>query len=536
MPCSDCKPAFTSLRKLSECKLLSRLRSNQAATLFEHDELNSLVSHAEKELVDYDNTLARLRETIISLENEKKRLNRQVDLAKSLMAPIRKLPPEILRKIFIAHASTNYISPKVCNIPGLTIASTCSHWRSIVTRTTALWNNISLRLENGCQWHPHHVVLVETLLQLSDKSSLFITIDSPSDVAVIPPFFSLLCDQADRWQSLHGSGISTAVLNALSPIQGRLHSLHTFNLIAFFENCRTLVEGAQKVQTLTVSRMSGIHNAAIPWTQLTRLDVWYSLSSDIVSLLAESVNLQSLKISCYYPERFDPTSNPEQPVHRHLTLTVLEFFIYDYTMHGHLARSLDLLDLPKLQHFSVMNISLYPLPESKRLFEDGLHWSSKQLPSFLARSSEITTFSLDNVWVDTDALIILLQRLPALTSLSLSEPVALPMLNDTFLASISGHGHKDGQPLLPRLTSLILEGYTLSFSMPVFVDVVCSRWKSFSHIEGEIAVIKSVKLKIKSDKISPVMVQSLITLEKRGLDISIKDQNGDILTENRIGG
>ena len=55
----------------------------------------------KNELVQYDYTIARLHDMIIALENEKKNLNRQIQLANSLMAPVRNLPPEILREIFI---------------------------------------------------------------------------------------------------------------------------------------------------------------------------------------------------------------------------------------------------------------------------------------------------------------------------------------------------------------------------------------------------------------------------------------------------
>ena len=106
--------------------------------------------------MEYETTITRLQRVIVSLENEKQNLKRQVHLTKSLLAFIRKLPPEILCQIFIGHGVANLIKPKSSAVPGLKSATVCSHWRSVAFHTTELWSNINVGREEEGEWRPFH--------------------------------------------------------------------------------------------------------------------------------------------------------------------------------------------------------------------------------------------------------------------------------------------------------------------------------------------------------------------------------------------
>lgn len=281
MPCSDCSPAFTALTKLKECKLLSTTRFNLAPCASERTELNELVAHAEKEFVKYGETIGRLQDLIVALENEKENLKEQVRLAKSLMAPIRKIPPEILGQIFMDHGVTNILDFQLglreAYIPGFKIASICSHWRSIAVGTPGLWSNISTQ--------ESFVTLVEHLLRLSAKSKLNFQIKAGED-APVPACLPLLCDQANRWQSMSGwlIGRNGPLLEALSSIQRRLDSLQICSVVAPFEHYGAWVEGAQKLRTATVFNIE-LSSVAVPWNQIVELTLKESYPPSIAKSL-----------------------------------------------------------------------------------------------------------------------------------------------------------------------------------------------------------------------------------------------------------
>ncbi len=182
MPCSDCSPPFTVLRKLRNLSpsLFTRARCNQAPLdTSQRTELDELVSQAEKELTACDEAIFKLQGKIIAFQDQKSTLRDHISLAKSLVTPIRKCPPEILRQIFLAHGTTNVLGCKRVDIPGFKLMSVCSHWRSIAMVTTALWNDIAVSItEHDSAWHPSHSLLAEKLLKLSARSLLTVTICS----------------------------------------------------------------------------------------------------------------------------------------------------------------------------------------------------------------------------------------------------------------------------------------------------------------------------------------------------------------------
>lgn len=198
-----------------------------------------------------------------------------------------------------------------------------------------------------------------------------------------------------------------------------------------------------------------------------------------------------------------------------------------------MSKLLEALVLPKLHSLSIVI-------KYHKTKQGGLHWISVELPSLLSRSSAlITSFCLDGPWVASSDLIALLRSMPALTTLSLSEPPAFGncpdiMVNDELLSSL--HYHQGRQLILTHLTSLTLKGCDLSSStafMHLFVKVIHSRWKP-SSFEDEVACIKTVKLEAPDFSIPRNAVQTLMMLRTRGSDVSIEDEYGDVSIRDEV--
>ena len=542
MPCSDCSPPCTVFGKLRNLNpsLFARALCNQAPLdTSQRIELDELVSQAEKELTACDEAIFKLQEKIIAFQNQKGTLRDHISLAKSLVAPIRKCPPEILRQIFLAHGITNILGSKRVDIPGFKLMSVCSHWRSIAMATAALWNDITVSItEHDSVWHPSHLPLAEKLLKLSARSLLTVTIDSSrsaASVQEVPPILPLLCEQADRWETLSGFCPSKVIWRPLSSLQGRLTSLRTFHLSLPFQKCSICIEGASELRALTLHSIEAT-STSIPWNRLVQLTITESFLSQILQSIAQMPNLLSLRV---LTAKADNRAQFMLPVQSNLVC--LTIGVNNATAEKGSRLLLDRLTLPRLHLLCFTGTSSH---SDFKTNQDEHRWSSIQLPSLISRSSaRITSVILCKIWMPTSDLISLLQIIPSLTSLSITEPpyddsdTMKPIVTEELLLSIHCHYRHNREPLVPRLTSLVLEGCKLSaFSITTFVEVVQSRWKPLYLVDVDVACIKEVRLTVSDGLVPfPGVVHMLMVLQKRGLDVFIKDKDGDVLGKGRDG-
>ncbi|KAL1746448.1 hypothetical protein HDZ31DRAFT_34166 [Schizophyllum fasciatum] len=150
--------------------------------------------------------LSRIDAEILQLSLLRRRLSDQLDLNQSLVAPIRRLPYELLSSIFI-HFATDTISG-LCEQPRQTtrtVASVCSAWRAVARSTPQLWTRISANaIYPGRPFSGENVYGTQAAL----TGLLPLQLDHDGrDSAALKRFLDELGPHAPRWQSLalHGS-------------------------------------------------------------------------------------------------------------------------------------------------------------------------------------------------------------------------------------------------------------------------------------------------------------------------------------------
>ena len=125
-------PKSDNLRKLEEFDTLSKLRQGYKVTDIEKETLLTLASGAEAEARSVDREISRLRALILELECSRDSLLKAASQARSLAAPIRKLPPEILAEIFFLTYSSVYFSNGGLTAgPTVLTGNICSSWCNI---------------------------------------------------------------------------------------------------------------------------------------------------------------------------------------------------------------------------------------------------------------------------------------------------------------------------------------------------------------------------------------------------------------------
>ncbi len=117
---------------LDFANLRSRLRSEFGPAAQAESEIVSAVADVDKDLADCDDEVLRLQSRIIHLRNQQVRLKEYKKCLRALTSPIRKLPNEILVRIFDYTCDMNEISSrKLKKMPALALSGVCSRWRSL---------------------------------------------------------------------------------------------------------------------------------------------------------------------------------------------------------------------------------------------------------------------------------------------------------------------------------------------------------------------------------------------------------------------
>lgn len=141
--CSNCGGGFdvdaSYTRSLDQN--LELLRSGNTVLSTEAALFPEFIMHAEFDLFRYDREIQRHLDTVERLRRDRAEVEEYIKQKKSLLAPIRRLPPELLCAIF--KEATRAEDP----ISSLRIALVCTSWRRLALSTHSLWSMIFLDLQ-----------------------------------------------------------------------------------------------------------------------------------------------------------------------------------------------------------------------------------------------------------------------------------------------------------------------------------------------------------------------------------------------------
>ncbi|KAK7469050.1 hypothetical protein VKT23_003543 [Stygiomarasmius scandens] len=145
-------------------------------------QINQIVLDIDGDLERCEAEISSLNRVLADLGKRKKHLQSIRDNYRALLAPVRKLPVEILLEIFsyacvqnpsLSITSANYEDK--LSMPTFHIARTCSQWRKIALSNPGLWSNITVDLAQR-SWNVRDLVKLylhrsgSTLLTLSIKA------------------------------------------------------------------------------------------------------------------------------------------------------------------------------------------------------------------------------------------------------------------------------------------------------------------------------------------------------------------------------
>ncbi|KAF5337917.1 hypothetical protein D9758_013113 [Tetrapyrgos nigripes] len=182
--CSKCNATLVIPERFHSPLLYEQLRAVHQPSETEVVQIKFIVSDIDRNLASCDAELMSLNKTLAELDALRRRLQRLRDSHVALLAPVRKLPVELLLHIFSLLCIDNpglsiTTDPRTAKfnttMPTINIARTCSQWRKIALSNPHFWSNIVVDLGS----RPWNVKgLADLYLRRSEPALLTIRVEA----------------------------------------------------------------------------------------------------------------------------------------------------------------------------------------------------------------------------------------------------------------------------------------------------------------------------------------------------------------------
>ncbi|KAJ7703888.1 hypothetical protein B0H17DRAFT_38643 [Mycena rosella] len=218
-------------------RIRALLRSNSQPPAQIHSKISELLA----ELARFDVQIAKLQAELDQLAARRAPFQAHYDDCYGLIAPIRRLPSEILVEIFrlcwlepVADVDESALAMKrLANAPLLALSQVCSRWHTIALGTPALWSVIEI---DSLIWSEPTVKvdtamgLLRSVLERGANHPLVVTIRNLDGGQLYGPALELLARHSVRWRS----AILTGPLAPLRHLSGAKNNLPQLESLMFY--------------------------------------------------------------------------------------------------------------------------------------------------------------------------------------------------------------------------------------------------------------------------------------------------------------
>lgn len=379
----------------------------------------------------------------------------------SLVAPVRRLPVELLELVFSNCLQMNVISNRSeesCSLPTLTLSHVIHHWRSIIWHMPTMWSHIALAIGSHDDPEGHHGLQRQPLLHmyLARSSPL------PLDVHITPyPWHPTMESYGSLIQSDHtlleGLALESVRWRTLTidggivkELPGDIANLSVLESLEISSNVHSF-PGDWFSATSSLRRIQ-FHDEfpgdliAVDLTRVEKVRIRWAEMDDLLFLGFHAPLMCWLHMEMFYSEA-DPS---------HRTFERLETLEVE-----------EMDSLPALDH-----LFTFTTMPALRILRLGIvrmdqTWHQSAFTMFLDRSScQLRALSLKRFTITETEILEILPLLPALEYLVLLESPKAPgaAINSRLLDALgqfvpdAGHNQHPRLRLLPLLHSLELQG------------------------------------------------------------------------------
>ncbi|KAJ7587491.1 hypothetical protein C8J56DRAFT_861135 [Mycena floridula] len=186
-------------------ELKSCLRSPQTGHL---NSAISMIPGVEDDLRRCQDEIMRQQAYLVTLETQRKMLEKHLEATKALTAPIRRIPSEILGSIFAFYDFEIFVSNQFISTWGQKLVQVCSHWRNVALAEKQLWSEITFDFiaadpdEESTYSAESMTQIVQLALERSGNFPLTIKLARDGDDPTLRAAWLLVVSQCHRWRSL----------------------------------------------------------------------------------------------------------------------------------------------------------------------------------------------------------------------------------------------------------------------------------------------------------------------------------------------
>ncbi|KAJ6519320.1 hypothetical protein C8R45DRAFT_1204511 [Mycena sanguinolenta] len=526
LECFDCGKAHPPRAPLIPTPFLCIISQKPMPTTAETAAIRRFISAIDTEISRREQAIDRLRCEVAVL----RRLSEQ---HKYIIAPIRRVPPEIMAEIFLhltaieaksrmhrCHGSgcasffakNDEVRPVLHRAP-LIFGEVSRYWRDIAFSTPRLWNSISIDCTH--EKLQDRISLCDAWLKRSGSLPLSIRFhrapesQDPSQYAIndCQNLLQTILPYAQRWRLLELADVPASSYDGI--LQGCLpNSLPVLEALSVgssppdpsssepWAELRT-APNLRFLRYDSIGDTSTEEWQAFPWSQLTHIDLGNCSADDCLWIL----DAAPTTVDCRF--LIDRPSSFEHPPVSHSALETLRISIYvDIRL---------CLTCPRL---SALEISV---ETSEALFHD--------LPSFIARlGPSLESFTLEGFDFHGPELMAFFADMPRIRHLCISE-FGGPQFTDEVWESLTWQ--PDFAPLIPNLESLVfLGGRGRAFSYKTVVRILESRIKTPHSPAGFVPKLNTVDLAF-WPKMGRSACRRIRAIRKFGLNIKVEENVSD---------
>ena len=302
--CKTCGTPVHSNKTIPPSPTPHLLRTIQAPNASEAIRLREALRHATPVVHQLDDDISHVQMLLDELRRKRELLRKFITDHNAILAPIRRLPAEILAEIFVLCMNSDISSFDLTQSP-LLVGQVCKGWRQVALSTQTLWSSITVT-----DYHRNSSEMAKLWMSRATSAPLTIRLDSTlRHSSTIEPAIAVLVQYCDRWQHLDINFHRRMHVSCLSSIRHHLPLLESLR-IQGSADFSGIFQVAPRLQTLCVDAPVSLK---VPWYQLTELETHdVNCSVDCLRMLQFAPNL--VKCTMYkstsldfLPQNFDLT-------------------------------------------------------------------------------------------------------------------------------------------------------------------------------------------------------------------------------------
>ncbi|KAJ6515541.1 hypothetical protein C8R45DRAFT_1140019 [Mycena sanguinolenta] len=240
------------------------------------------VRHIRIDLISRAEELARIEERLRELSSQRDQLQVYIDSHKALISSPRRLPPDIVREIFVACVPTKMNAVMSVEKAPLLLCQICSLWRTVALSMPILWSSLHVPFDFVLS-HKSRALAVTKWLQRSATRPLSLSIcfdRCSSNDSSRKKLLKCLAKSSPRWRHVEFQNCSPNIAQDIAEF--KLSALESFKFtgdssifdeINLAETQTLRVLNIQDSQYPTPVNDAALLASPLAWDQLTHLTI-----------------------------------------------------------------------------------------------------------------------------------------------------------------------------------------------------------------------------------------------------------------------